>query len=116
MEIPKPISKTKLPIKWKGNSVMQLKYEGKFKKSEIKTISQELSNSMKNNNFNGQIMTSLAYPEGWRSGYFSNVGDRIGLYDHTDSNDIQVEQTNFQILEYQVKAVVLNTMTAFSNV
>lgn len=86
-----------LNIKMHGNRVVQMAFKGKYTRDQIKKIVQEKSNEFKRRNeIQGQIMVSLKYPMGWRSGYFSDFGDNVLLYDHSDSDSTLEEPKHFE--------------------
>jgi len=103
-----PVEKpTKLNVLFKGNPVVREDYKGKFKREDIKEYAQAKSNALKAKNFDGIISVSLLFPgRGWRSGYFTPVGDKIRLYNldsyQEDEADEPESFTEFQI--YYVKS------------
>ena len=85
----------KLDINWKRNKVVEMAYNGDFTKEEIKDHVQQISNEYKKKGFNGMIEVALPYDQGWRAGYFTQVGEPISMYDFTDSGDTYNEQNTF---------------------
>lgn len=80
-------------VKYVGNKVMRIrfdrdKYNGNsFTEKEVKKISDEMSAYMEKKGLKGKIMTSMNYGVlGWRSGYFSDIGDDVRLYNPADSH------------------------------
>lgn len=96
----KPISQKKLPVKHHGHSVIRMDFKGLFTRDEIKKYAQQQSNLLSDKGFKGQISVSLLLEDGWKSGYYSNVGAPVSLYEFLDSNidrDEEDEFTRFQI-------------------
>jgi len=97
-----------LPIKIYKNPVVQIKYKGRFTRKQIKKLAQEQSERLKEENkFKGQISVSLKYPIGWRSGYFTDFGDHVILYDHSDSDNTLEEPDTFK----EFRVYVMKTKT-----
>jgi hypothetical protein len=99
----KPVKKT-LEIHTHRKSegkVVQYSFKGDYKKSEIKEYTQEFSDGLKKEGFKGSIEVALKYPENWRSGYFSNAGDAVRMYEYSDS-DNQVNQEPNKFKEFAV--------------
>src|SRR4051812_34089592 len=71
-------SPTKIPIKWKGNQVLEEKYKGNFLRIDVKKNIQQKSNDLKAKGFDGKISIAVKY-DGlhWISGYFTDIGDDI---------------------------------------
>lgn len=95
----KPISQ-KLSVMIHGNQVIEMTHKGKFTRDEIKKYAQKESNALHKAGHKGQISVCLLMPEGWKSGYFSNVGSPVSMYEFKDS-DIDRDEvntfTNFQM-------------------
>jgi len=80
-------------VKYKGNKIVRFKFNsnvyegGDFSRDKVKTISNKISNYLQKNGMNGLIMTSIKLGEDyWRSGYFTDLGDDVEIYDaYTDS-------------------------------
>src|SRR3970040_1003708 len=85
----------KLDITWGRNKVVEMSYEGSYTKDEIKEFTQKISNDYKHKGFHGMIETALPYDQGWRAGYFTNVGDNVSMFDETDSGDNFNSQQTF---------------------
>ena len=80
-------------INYVGHNIMRVRFdESKFDKqhytlNKIKKIGNKFSNYLNDKNVNGKIMTSILYGDlGWRSGYFTNIGDDIKIYSPADSD------------------------------
>lgn len=90
-----PSQKVYNNLKYKGNNIIGLmvkenKYNGsKYSIDKIQAISNKLSKELKDNGINGKIITSMMYGKaGWKSGYFSKLGDdKVKLYDPNDLYD-----------------------------
>lgn len=79
----------------KDNVIFQEFYEGKFTKEDIRKHTQARSDGLKNKQVDGDISVAIKYPDvGWRSGYFSKVGDKVRIYDHNDSSE-HIEEPSF---------------------
>ena len=79
-------------VKYVGNKIMRFRFDrtkfngGSFSKKLVQKISNDMSKYMRKRGLDGKIMTSMRYGDlGWRSGYFSNIGDNISLYNPADS-------------------------------
>ena len=77
---------------YKGKEVLQFGLKGKFTRQNIEKFGGKINDIMKG--VNGEIAIALKYDYGWRSGYFTNFGDKIKLYDPKDS-DIESDQNDF---------------------
>jgi len=67
----------------------------KFTIKNIQKISDSLSKELKENNINGNIMTSLRYGNlNWKSGYMREIGDEVKMY---DPNELYNLDTPYQI-------------------
>lgn len=87
-----------LPVEYKDEKVIQITIgKKKYTRDKIKDVSNKFSQLFKNQGYNGRIMTTLKYDKGYRSGYFTNIGDDVNLYQQTDSgpNDIDHNQNIF---------------------
>jgi len=96
----KPFSKAKLQkLKYKGNAISVEKYKGNFKRDTIRKLVQDRSDRLKAADFNGKISVSLHYPnQGWRSGYFTTVGDKVAVYSkdsYEEEDDDEPDVDNF---------------------
>lgn len=77
----------KLDIYFKKSPVVQHSFKkGKYTREKITDIAQQYSNDLSKKKFLGQVSVAIKYPEGWRSGYFTKVGDKVILYTHHDSD------------------------------
>ncbi len=79
-------------VKYAGRNITRIRFDAnKFKRypftiSKVQEISNQLSEYMKELNLDGRIMTSMKYGDiGWRSGYFDDIGENVGLYSPADS-------------------------------
>ena len=104
MQNTKPIRNKKLNIvidnskklnrKFHNNDVVEQLYKkGDYKKEDIQKYVNKLSKELKKSGFKGSI-------SGWRSGYFTNVGENPALYTLADS-DFQ-EGNNGKIRQFSV--------------
>ena len=64
--------------------VKELLYTGKYERMNIKKIYQKVSDELKANNVKGQVMCSLMYPKGWRSGPATIIGKPVILHANVD--------------------------------
>ena len=87
-------------IKYKGHNIVRLRFdEDKFNNNQnnytinkVQNISNQVSQYLHSKNLNGKLMTTMRYGElGWRSGYFSDVGDDVELYEPNDSG-LEIEK------------------------
>ena len=54
--------------------------------SRIKKIGNELTEKLNKYNVNGKLMTTVNYGDlGWKSGYFSDIGNEVRIYTPQDS-------------------------------
>lgn len=88
-------------IKYVGHKVIRIKVdESKSKKYNIKDVvalGNKFSQYMDKKKVRGKLMTSIVYGDlGWRSGYFTNIGDDIKLYSHADSGIEMDEPQNIR--------------------
>lgn len=97
-------------VKYVGNKIMRFRFDrnqfngGSFTIKEVQTISNKMSDYMKKKGLNGKIMSSMNYGIlGWRSGYFSGIGENVRLYTPADSG-IEIE------IIPQIKSFVLYTV------
>jgi len=96
-------TKRTLNLQWKRSKVVEMSYKGKFTRTEIRDHVQQLSNKLKDKGFDGRIETALQFPIGWRSGYFTDVGDNISLYHYSDSDIVMDDPDTFE--EFRVYTV-----------
>ena len=72
----------KIKVRRGGNQIVVEKYRGSFTKKDILEFVQKKSNSMKKDGFDGKVSIAAKFEEfGWRSGYFTDVGDSVALHD-----------------------------------
>ena len=97
-------------VKYVGNNIMRFRFDrnqyngGHFSKKLVQKISNDMSDYLQSKGINGRIMTSMRYGDlGWRSGYFSDIGDDISLYNPADSG-IEMDNTP------EVKSFVIYTV------
>ena len=80
-------------VKYVGHNIMRIRFnQNKFDNNQqytvkkVQQIGNQLSDYLQTKNINGKVMTSLLYGDlGWRSGYFTDIGDDIKLYEPNDS-------------------------------
>jgi len=81
----KPIV-TKLPFK--NKDVIQMKYTNvKLKREDIQKYFDKYSKTLKKEGFSGKIQVTLKFDGQWRSGKFVDVGERVRIYSHDDSEE-----------------------------
>lgn len=94
----------KLGTKYNGNKILQFQVINPdvhgvnrgFTKDQIKNILQQQSNKYFQKYGNQYSMVgTIQYPEGYRSGYLTPVGENIQLYNHSDSDDLTPEPILF---------------------
>ncbi len=111
-----PYDKKELPVKNKGVPIITEMYRGSFTREDIKRHVQQISKEAKKNfNYDGQLSVALKYDgvkvpkskkikkndRGWRSGYFTNFGNDIALY-NIDSYDQDDEPEQDVFSEFQI--------------
>jgi len=87
-------------VKYKGNKIVRFKFNsnvyegGDFSRDKVRAVSNKISNYLKENGMNGLIMTSIKLGDDyWRSGYFTDLGDEVELYDaYTDSYEQEKDE------------------------
>lgn len=63
----------------------------RYRKENIREISNKFSRYLHTQNIQGKLLVTTKYNKiGWRSGYFTNIGDDVNLYTYADS-DIRPE-------------------------
>ena len=86
-----------LNIKWDNRYVIQQKFKrGNYTKEEIIAKAQEMSDEGKKRGRHGWILTSIQYPDKWRSGYKTYYGEPVSVYEHSDSDDTTSEPKTFK--------------------
>ena len=86
---------------YKGKEVLQFGLKGKFTREEVQKLGNKISSMMVGSK--GEIAIGLKYDMGWRSGYFTNFGEKVRLYNAADS-DIENDQNDFsQIYIYMLE-------------
>lgn len=98
-----PNKTKKMNISHGKHQIVQQHYKGDYTKQEIKEYAQKLSNSLKDDGFNGEISVALKMDEGWRAGYLRAVGENVEMYQHTDSGDDINEQDKFTEFTIMIK-------------
>jgi hypothetical protein len=101
----KPISQRKLNRQFHKKDVAEQIYKlGKYKKEKIQNYVNNLSKELEEKGFKGSISVSLLFDFGWRSGYFTPVGQNPSLFSLADSdfNDNQ-ESEILQFAVYLIK-------------
>ena len=82
-----PYETNRIPVNYKNMTTVEQKYKGKFTRKQIKEYAQKLSDDLKKKNIKGEMSVALKFDVvGWRAGYFTDFGDKVRLYDSTDSN------------------------------
>lgn len=101
----KPFKTQKLGIKFNDRQVVQSKYKTKtpLSRDKIVKLVQQSSDELAAAKFNGQIMVSLKYNIGWRSGYFEDVGQPVALYEFGDSEMPEGQDTFTEFQVYTIK-------------
>lgn len=84
-------------------NIAENKYEGrKYTREQIHKIITDLSKSLKDQGFNGQLSTALYFDDiGWRSSFPSRFGEQIHLYEAHDS-DLEFYKENKYFQEFQI--------------
>lgn len=75
-------------MKYRGNDVVELKIHSRagkhFSIGRVQHLSNKLSRLLGNDNINASILTTMDYGKfGWRSGFLTNVGNNVPLFDPT---------------------------------
>jgi hypothetical protein len=70
----------KLPIKYGKSAIVQIGYKGEFTRDQVIKITQEVSDDLKQKGANGQLMTTLVYNKGPRSGQFTKFGEPVNTF------------------------------------
>lgn len=96
-------------IKYVGHQILRVKinadkFENKFySRNKIQKIGNDLSKYLQKKGGNGKIMTSIKYPDiGWRSGYFTDIGEDTRLYTYGDSDIVADEPNDYQSFVFYI--------------
>ena len=80
-------------VNYVGNKITRVRFdENKFDRQsytidKVKKIGNKFTKYLNKKNVSGKVMVSVLYGDlGWRSGYFTNIGDDIKVYSPADSN------------------------------
>ena len=81
-------------IKFIGHKILRIRFDANkfnnntlYTRQKIQKISNDLSQLLYRKGIQGKLLTSINFPDlGWRSGYFSNIGDHVRLYVPQDSD------------------------------
>ena len=81
-------------IKYIGHKILRIRFDANkfnnntlYTRQKIQKISNDLSQLLYRKGIAGKLLTSINFPDlGWRSGYFSNIGDNVRLYVPQDSD------------------------------
>ena len=86
---------------YRGKEVLQFGLKGKFNRQEVQRLGNKISEMMKD--VSGEIAVSLKYDYGWRSGYFTNLGEAVKLYNPADSDIDYVQNDYNEIFIYMLE-------------
>jgi hypothetical protein len=81
-------------IKYIGHKILRIRFDANkfnnntlYTRQKIQKISNDLSQLLYRKGIAGKLLTSINFPDlGWRSGYFSTIGDNVRLYVPQDSD------------------------------
>lgn len=100
-----------LNIKYRSRNVIQvqLKYNKfnihtEFTRARLQKLSNKLSSFLHDSGYNGMMSTSIKFEDlNWRSGYLSDFGSAINLYEPSDSDKLfYKEQTIFDVADFYI--------------
>lgn len=78
----------KLGLKYGKYPFQELIFKpGKYSRDEIKKLANELSEKWAEKGVTGYMFVSLLYPEGWRGGSQTKIGDNVRLFTYADSDN-----------------------------
>lgn len=89
----------RLPMKFRNTQTVKQYFTGNFTREQIRKYVQKQSDAYAAKGFKGMISATLLYPEGWRSGYLTHVGEPIYLYQYADSDFEEDDPDNFRQFE-----------------
>lgn len=90
-------------IKFGNNKILRIRFDANkynnntfYTRKAIQRIGDDLSEYLDRKGIKGKLMTSINFPDlGWRSGYFSDIGDEVRLYTPQDSDLVADDPTSF---------------------
>jgi hypothetical protein len=90
-------------VKYIGHKIMSMRFNaskfngGDYSKNKVLNISNKISQFLREKGVDGKIMTSIKHPYyNWRSGYFSNIGEKIRIFDPTNYYDVEPDDPNIK--------------------
>jgi hypothetical protein len=90
-------------IKYVGHKILRIRFDANkynqnthYTRKKIQNIGDDLSGYLDRKGVKGKLMTSINFPDlGWRSGYFSDIGDDVKLYSPQDSDIVADDPASF---------------------
>jgi len=70
-----------LQAEWGSSKILEIKVNQTQTKKQIEALGNKMSKLFERDGMSGRMSISLRYDKGWRSGYFTNFGEPIELYD-----------------------------------
>lgn len=83
--------------------IVQQSFRGKFTRKQIEKHAQKVSNELNADGKDWGISVALLYPESWKGGYFTNVGNTVKLYTHHDSDLIDPDPDSYPEFKIYLK-------------
>jgi hypothetical protein len=100
-------------IKYVGHNIMGIRFNaskyngGDYSKNKVLNISKQTSVYLKKKGIEGKIMTSIKHPDyGWRSGYFSSIGEKVKLFDPTNYYNVEPDALDIKYSNFVIYVVV----------
>lgn len=100
-------------VRYAGNNIVSFRFDaskyngGAYSKSKLLKVSNKLSSYMAKKGIDGKIMTTIKHPlYNWKSGYFTDIGNDIDIYDPTNYYDIEPDEDNIKYDSFIMYAVI----------
>ena len=100
-------------IKYGGNNIVSFRFDatkyngGAYSKDKLLNLSNKFSSYLKKKKISGKLMTTIKHPlYNWKSGYLTDIGNNLDIYDPSNYYDIEPDAENIKYDSFIIYAVI----------
>ncbi len=100
-------------IKYGGNNIVSFRFDatkyngGAYSKDKLLNLSNKFSSYLKKKKISGKLMTTIKHPlYNWKSGYLTDIGNNLDIYDPSNYYDIEPDDDNIKYDSFIIYAVI----------
>ncbi len=100
-------------IRYAGNNIVSFRFDatkyngGAYSKDKLLNLSNKFSSYLKKKKISGKLMTTIKHPlYNWKSGYLTDIGNNLDIYDPSNYYDIEPDDDNIKYDSFIIYAVI----------